>query len=127
MFSKNFVLEEEKIDEIFGEISLFKNRNTNRIEVIVKSLAYSEEQDMQPIIQGMEKRIVQPIPNLLSIYHLETVKVTNAFCGSAVFLKIYVEYLEKSLKEELRKRRKHRSYYFSEEQRKGGDIQCGRS
>ena len=42
--------------------------------------------------------------------------MTNAFCGSGVVLKIYFEHLERSLKDELRRRRKHKNYFFSEEQ-----------
>jgi hypothetical protein len=38
----------------------------------------------------MQERIINPIPNLLSVYHLEATKITNAFCGSALSLKIYV-------------------------------------
>lgn len=42
MFSKNFTLAEEKIDEIFGEVSIFKNKNTDKTEVLVKSVACAE-------------------------------------------------------------------------------------
>jgi hypothetical protein len=75
----------------------------------------------------MRDRIINPIPNLLSIYHLEEIKMTSAFCGSGVTLKIYMEYLERSLKDELRKRRKLKNYFFSEEQRTRHPIQFGRS
>lgn len=75
----------------------------------------------------MQTRIIHPIPNLLSIYHLEVINVTNAFCGSVLSLKVYVEYLEKSLKEELRKRRKIKNYCFGEEQRTPSPTQSGRS
>lgn len=74
----------------------------------------------------MQTRIMHPIPNLLSIYHLESINVTNAFCGSVLSLKIYVEYLEKSLKDEVRKRRKHNVAYFKEEQRNDLVMQFGR-
>ena len=105
------------MDEIFGSISVYQNKNTRRAEVILKSFAYSEEYEMSKLIENMRQRVLDPIPNLLSIYHLEEVKLTNAFCGSGIILKIYIEYLDKSLKEEMRKRRKHKNYFFSEEQR----------
>jgi hypothetical protein len=45
---------------------------------------------MKKLIEDMRDRIVNPIPNLLSIYHLEEIKMTSAFCGSAITLKIYI-------------------------------------
>jgi predicted transcriptional regulator len=93
---------------------VFQNKNTRKAEVIVKCFGYSEEHEMAKLVENMKQRVLNPIPNLLSIYHLEEVKITNAFCGSGITLKIYIEYLEKSLKEEMRKRRKHKNYFFSE-------------
>lgn len=114
---RNFVIAEERIDDIFGAITVYENKNTKKLEVIVKTFAYNEEYEMSKLIENMKERILNPIPNLLSIYHIEEIKITNAFCGSGITLKIYMEYLEKSLKEEMRKRRKHKNYFFSEEQR----------
>jgi len=31
MFHKNFELMEDKIDDVFGEVSLYKNKNTNKV------------------------------------------------------------------------------------------------
>jgi len=37
----------------------------------------------------MKERIMKPLPNLLTIYHLQEIKETNAFCGSNTYYKIY--------------------------------------
>ena len=113
MFNRNFSLLEERTDDMFGQVSVYENKNTKKVEIYIKTLSYSEEQDMNQLVVSLKNRIINPIPNLLSVYHLEEVKMTNAFCGSAMILRIYFEYLEKSLKEEMRKRRKHKNYFFS--------------
>jgi hypothetical protein len=99
---------------MFGPISLFQNKNTGKLEVVLKTLSFGEESEMQRVAEGLRQRVLSPIPNLISVYHLEEVRVANAFCGSGVLLRIYFEYLDRSLKEEMRKRRKHKNYYFSE-------------
>lgn len=45
---------------------------------------------MQKVVSNLRERVVKPLPNLLSVYHLEEIKITNAFCGSGVLLKIYM-------------------------------------
>jgi hypothetical protein len=47
---------------------------------------------------------------------MEIIELDNAFCGQGKIVKFYVEYLNRSLKDELKKRRKHKTYFFSEEQ-----------
>ena len=81
---------------------------------------------MHHVVQGLQQRIVSPIPNLLNIYHMEEVKEQQAFCGSGVLLRVYFEHLDHSLKDEMRKRRKHKNYFFSEEQRTIFPTQYGR-
>lgn len=71
MFHKNFEFREEKLHEMFGQIELFANKNTDKIEVIVKNYSYSQEQEMQKLITTLRERVLNPIPNLLSVYHIE--------------------------------------------------------
>ena len=44
---------------------------------------------MKKVVNALRERVVSPIPNLISLYHLEEVTITNAFCGSGVVLRIY--------------------------------------
>lgn len=53
----------------------------------------------------MEKRVTKPIPNLLQIYSIEYLDV-DQFCGTSTSAKVYTEFLQKTLKSELNKKRK---------------------
>jgi hypothetical protein len=57
----------------------------------------------------MQKRISKPHANLLRIYSLEFLE-ENQFCNSQQSAKVYSEYLQRTLKGELAKRRKNGSY-----------------
>lgn len=85
---------------------------------MLKLITYNEEQDVHKLIKQLEKRILRPVPHLLSIYHVE-VDEMGAYCGTSTRLKVYAEYQSRCLLDEVRRRRKARNASFSEEVRKG--------
>ena len=42
MFARNFQLVEERNDQMFEQISLFRNKNTGKVEVVLKAISYSD-------------------------------------------------------------------------------------
>lgn len=61
----------------------------------------------------MEKRVTKPISNLLQIYSIEYISEDN-FCQVSKSAKVYTEFLQKTLKSELSKKRKTCSYLTEE-------------
>jgi hypothetical protein len=50
----------------------------------------------------------------MSLYHVEEIAASEALCGTSHSFKIYMEYLSRSLRDELVKRRRHKNYFLSE-------------
>jgi hypothetical protein len=114
MFINNFQIYDSKYDELFGEIDFYQNKNNKKIEILVKTISFDQESDIEVLMNTMKSRLIHPIPNLLAIFHLEIISSQDFICANQKYLKIYIEYLEKSLKSELKRRKKLKGYYFSE-------------
>lgn len=125
MFRNNYKPHSSVKHEIFGQISLFENKNSKRIEIMMKEFSFNQQSENSKLTDTLEERILYPEPNLLNIYSIDSRK-ENGMCGNYESIKIYAEFLDRSLKSELRKRRRTKIYHFSEEQRRCEFMQFGR-
>jgi CRISPR/Cas system endoribonuclease Cas6 (RAMP superfamily) len=85
-------------------------------------ISFSADTEIEKVVKTMQKRISKPHVNLLRIYSLEFIE-ESLLCNPQKTAKVYSEYLQKTLKGELAKRRKNGSY-LSEELRTSCLTQC---
>jgi hypothetical protein len=79
------------------------------VEVLEKTLSFWDNPEVEKVMHTMQKRIIKPHPNLLRIYSLEYHEESQ-LCNSYQMVKVYTEYLQKTLKSELNRRRRNGSY-----------------